>query len=224
MLLFLGIFSLAIFISLSPLSLLFFFFTVFLLFYFLKELAISAVFTKTNWNFSCICTRISHRDPSRSLWPRASPLLYLPAHPLALYLSFLPHLSLRIRSTAFPVHRDDWRIDSSRVVQSGLRHRVCVFQKCWRRLSRRSSSPPRPPSSPSFTPPIAPPLFSATSSLFASNASPPRLKINGSSARGRASENPRRPKSASARNRGIARLRVFDPSSRTRGLYLISPL
>lgn len=117
---------------------------------------------KTIWNFSCICTTLSKM--SRSPRPRVPSLLYLPAHPFSLSrslsfsLSFLPHLSR-------PVHRDDWRIDSSRVVQSGLRHRVCVFQKCWRRLSRRSSSSPHPPSSSSFTP-DPPPLFSASPLLF----------------------------------------------------------
>jgi len=71
-------------------------------------------------------------------------------------------------------------------------------------------SPPRPPFS-LFTP-DPPSLFSASSSLSSIDTSPPRLKINGSSARGRARVNPRRSKSTRVKNRGIIGLLVFDLS------------
>lgn len=74
---------------------------------------------------------------SISIFPPFS--LSLPLYSFLSLFSLIFH-SLLARHRFRAVHRDDWHIDS-RVVQSGLRHRVCVFQKCWRRLSRRSSSP-----------------------------------------------------------------------------------
>lgn len=93
---------------------------------------------------------------------RLNPLRFLSTSTVSLPASLLFFLilsSFTLHSLRRPIQKDDWRIDFCRmVVQSGLRRRVCVFQKCWRRLTRRSSSPraylhhPLPPAFPSSLP------------------------------------------------------------------------
>lgn len=148
--------------------------------------------------------------------PTLSLHLCLSPPPLFLSLfspsSFTPYSLYRLSR---PVRRDDWRIDSSRVVQSGLRHRVCVFQKCWRRLSRRSSSPPRPPSSSPFTPwsprrSPRPPSLSPPSWRVSSSSQNQWVECSRSSAWESAATKVRRVCQESRDRRTIPR--VFDPS------------
>lgn len=102
-----------------------------------------------------ICTIFSTWEKRIFVWIHFASTASLPAS----LLFFLILSSFTLHSLRRPIQKDDWRIDFCRmVVQSGLRRRVCVFQKCWRRLSRRSSSPraylhhPLPPALPSPLP------------------------------------------------------------------------
>lgn len=120
----------------------------------LKSCHSHGISSRIIWNFSYIFflrTTIIRRCLARLglVSSSISLSIFSPLFSFSLPLFLSPSLSLfslifhslLARRRFRAVHRDDWRIDSSRVVQSGLRHRVCVFQKCWRRLSRRSSSP-----------------------------------------------------------------------------------
>lgn len=149
-----------------------------------------------------------------------------PPPSLSFSLSLFSPSSFAFAPPPFPSRPQgyDWRIDSSRVVQSGLRHRVCVFQKCWRRLSRRSSPSPAPSV---FV--LVHPRSLRHSSQPPPLSSPPTRLLLVSKSMGRVLAVERaRIRDQSPRAWGIEGspdlLRGFDPSQRTRDMYLISPL